>query len=94
MACHRGRAIGAREAAVWMLGVCCGVAATAAGDAALLPCGAVVGLAGAAPLMAVALGHLLRPRRRVVVWEEAGWRFPGEAPAHSGPASAAAGPLA
>lgn len=93
MASHQGRAVGAREAAVWMLGVCCGVGAMAAGDAALLPCGAVIALAGAAPVVTVALWKLLRLRRRAVVWEESGWRPAADGPACSRPPAGAAGLL-
>jgi hypothetical protein len=76
---HQNRDIGAREATVWMLGLCCGVWVSAVDDAATLPDGAVLALAFGPPIAAWAIRRLLRPRRRAVVWEELRGRAPGEA---------------
>jgi hypothetical protein len=76
---HQNREIGAREATVWMLGLCCGVWVSAVDDAATLPGRAVLALAFGPPVAAWLLRRLLRPRRRAVVWEESRGRAPGDA---------------
>ena len=72
----QGRAGTGREAAVWALGVLCGLGVAAAGDSLLLPAGLVLAVGGAAPLLWMALRMALRPRPRVVVWQEASWHLP------------------
>lgn len=61
---------GGRELAVWAFGLLCGVGIAAADEALLLPFSLALALAGGLPLAGLALRQLLRPRRRVVVWEE------------------------
>lgn len=84
---YRSRRIGGREAAVWLVGLCCGAAA--AGDAAVLPGGTVLVLAGV-PLVVLAV-RLWRSRRRAVVWEERDWPLPGEPARRPDPTSGAVG---
>jgi hypothetical protein len=67
---------GARELAVWSLGLLCGLGTAPASETLLLPFGVALALAGGLPLAWVALRHLLRPRRRVLVWEGPSWRMP------------------
>ncbi len=65
-----------RELALWALGLMCGLGAAAASEAFLLPFSLVLALAGGLPLAWLGLRWLLRPRRRVVVWEGLSWRTP------------------
>lgn len=66
---YQDRKNGAREAAVWMFGMGCGVSTSVIADAAAIP--AVPTLVFAGLVLAAAAGlRLLRPRRRAVVWED------------------------
>jgi hypothetical protein len=60
-------------AALWSLGLACGFAAGAAGQALLLPFAATLAAAGGLGLGGLALARLLRPRPRAVVWQEPAW---------------------
>ena len=67
---------GGRDLAGWALGLACGIGASAADEALLLPLAVSLALGGALPLAWLALSRMQRTRRRAVVWEEVSWHRP------------------
>ena len=65
-----------RDLLLWALGLLSGLAAAAANEALRLPFPVALALAVGLPLAGLVLARLLRPRRRVVVWEEVRWHMP------------------